>query len=221
MKSHLINPSEKQNSSVDFRYELLSMVAKSFESLRGRIKNVNLNNMGYIPRWCVMSLDILIALASGAITFGFLRSMGSDFFHPAYPISSIALFMFFNILFFRVFEIYSGIIRHSSYADALRIFAAQLLSLGGLLLVDYFFFLEFKQGLFLRAGLVVNTLFTSTALFSYRIFVKYIFEHQRNKILSPRVIPALIIGTSTNAIALAEALKCEITQKYIIMGFVD
>lgn len=180
-----------------------------------------MNNMGYIPRWCVMTLDVLIVLASGAITFVFLKSMGSDFFHPAYPISSIALFIFFNILFFRVFEIYSGIIRHSSYADALRIFAAQFLSLGGLLLVDYFFFLEFKQGLFLRAGLVVNTLFTSTALFSYRIFVKYIFEHQRNKILSPRVIPAIIIGTSTNAIALAEALKCEIPQKYRIMGFVD
>lgn len=221
MKSILLKSEEKDQSQVSINSVFLSAVAQKFDFLRSLIRSINLNNMGYIPRWCVLSVDVSLVLATALTTLLLINSMGSHYFHPAYTFTATGLFLFFNLLFFRVFEIYSGIIRHSSYADAIRIFAAQLLTLGGLLLVDYFFFLEFKQGLFLRTGLIINTLFTSTALFSYRILVKYVFEHQRNKVLSPRVIPALIVGTNPNAIALAEALKCEIPLKYRILGFVD
>lgn len=221
MKSLLLKPEEGQQSRLNVNSAFLSLAAQKFEFLRNWFRTINLNSMGYIPRWCVFLVDIFLVCITGSITFAFLKSMGSHYFHPAYPISAISLFLFFNVLFFRVFEIYAGIIRHSSYADAIRIFTAQILSLGGLLLVDYFFFLEFRQGLFLREGLIINTLFTATGLFSYRIFVKYVFEHQRNKVLSPRVIPTLVVGTNPNAIALAEALRCEIPLKYRVLGFVD
>lgn len=221
MKSLLLKSEEKESSQGSLSTGFLALISHAFESFRNRFRTLNLNKMGYIPRWCVLAVDILLVCFTGFLTYFFLRSMGAHYFHPAYPISAIGLFFFFNLLFFRVFEIYSGIIRHSSYADAVRIFAAQVLSMGGLILVDYFFFLEFKQGLYLREGLIINTIFTSTGLFSYRIFVKYVFEHQRNKQLSPRVIPTLIVGTNPNAIALAEALRCEIPLKYRVLGFID
>jgi FlaA1/EpsC-like NDP-sugar epimerase len=75
--------------------------------------------------------------------------------------------------------------------------------------------------LYLTAGLLINNLFTGVALFSYRIIIKHIFLNYIGVRKKRDLSNAIIVGTHSNAISMANALNADNPRKFRIVGFMD
>ena len=188
------------------------------ESSRGRLK---LENFGYLPRWIIFSIDIFICVISLIITSFIVRKL-SGFDLGIYLVHKTELtIVVVNILFFIILRTYAGLIRHSSFIDAMKFFLASAGTFLSLILIDYIFYLVHDENVFEFSKLVIYFSISFTILFLMRVFVKQIYE---NFVKSPKNIDVkrvLIYGVDSNAIAIASALKSEDPSRFKPVGFVN
>jgi len=150
-----------------------------------------------------------------------LKGMGLNSIHKQYVFFIISTFLFINLFFFWLFRTYSGIIRHSSYIDAVKIFIALFITLLVLIAINFMNQIINKEKLFMNASLFINFIFSFSGLFIYRIVVKQTFEVYFSESKTENLVRALIYGSDANAISVANALKTEKPTRFRIVGFVD
>ena len=197
-------------------------MASIFSHTYHRLKTLtNLKNLGYLPRWIILLIDTIIITFTAIITAKMFAGMGIGFINGKYQYITIPVFYFVNIFFFWIFRTYSGIIRHSSFIDAVKIFIALFATLLALFIINYICYFSFNFKMFISTGLFMNFIFSFCALFIYRIIVKQTFEIYFSEIPSNDLINALIYGSDANAISVANALKSEKPRRFRIVGFVD
>jgi FlaA1/EpsC-like NDP-sugar epimerase len=136
-----------------------------------------------------------------------LQGMGLNSIHKHYVFFIIPTFLFLNLFFFWLFRTYSGIIRHSSYIDAVKIFIALFITLLILIIINYMNLFINGEKLFMNASLFINFIFSFSGLFFYRIIVKQTFEAYFIESTSNNLARVLIYGSDANAISVANALK--------------
>ncbi len=187
-----------------------------------RLKGIgDVRNMSYLPRWIILTLDMLVVTFCALMTFKMLDEMDKNFIHKGLIPFIVGAYLLFNLFFFWLFRTYSGIIRHSSFIDAVKIFIALFLTLLFLVITNYASLLFYGHKLFMNAGLFINFIFSFCGLFLYRIVVKQTFEIYFSGRQSNDLIRALIYGSDANAISVANALKSEKPLRFRIVGFVD
>ncbi len=178
-------------------------------------------NLGYLPRWVVLLLDLGIVFAAGLITYLMLKGIKLTYIPDGYLFYGAILYFSVNIFFFWVFRTYSGIIRHSSYIDAVKIFFAQFCALITLVFVNFVFLLDHDYKIFLNTGIFINGVLSFCFLFFYRIVVKQTFEKYLSVSRKEGQTRALIYGFDNNAIAVANALRSENPSRFKLLGFID
>jgi FlaA1/EpsC-like NDP-sugar epimerase len=120
-----------------------------------------------------------------------------------------------------LFRTYSGIIRHSSYIDAVKLLFSQTAVLVFLLFFNFLFEMRYQEKAFLNSGLFINIVLSFCGLFVYRVIVKQTFELYFTERNDNKLIKAIIYGTDANAISVANALNFETPIRFKILGFVD
>ena len=181
----------------------------------------SLSNLSYLPRWIVVMIDVIVLVLSCFLTIMLFRGTGLNFVITPNPIKFLFLFFGVNIFFFWIFRTYSGIIRHSSYIDAVKILFSQLGVLFVFLLFNFLYEFFFGVKAFLNTALFINIVFSFCGLFLYRILIKQLFEFFFAEQGTNKLIRAIIYGTDANAISVANALKFETPTRFKIVGFVD
>jgi FlaA1/EpsC-like NDP-sugar epimerase len=126
-----------------------------------------------------------------------------------------------NIFSFWLFRTYSGIIRHSSYIDAVKLLFSQVSVLVFFLIFNLIYEWNFDNKAFLNTALFVNTVFTFCGLFLYRVIVKRTFELYFSDNSKNKLVRVIIYGTDANAISVANALNFETPARFKVIGFVD
>jgi FlaA1/EpsC-like NDP-sugar epimerase len=185
------------------------------------LKTSTLGKLKYLPRWIVFMLDVMI-LFTALMTVRFILSetlLGDQLYQDHFLLFSFGVVVI-NILVFLYFQIFSGIIRHSSFIDGLKLFSSQSLVMVLLIMTKLIFeyglnikFLPFK---FLLLFCIISFLY----LFTYRVFVKIFFDQLAN-VESDSLLKAVILGTDANAIAVANALTLETPQRFKLIAFID
>lgn len=183
--------------------------------------SLSIANFGYLPRWIILMIDMIIVLISGAVTYFLMDGMGLDYVRDRYLVFCAILYFVVSLFFFWLFRIYSGIIRHSSYIDAVKIFFSQIFTLFVFVAVNFVFILAHKEKIVLNTGLFINFVITFCALFSYRVLVKQTFEGYFSESRNIQLITTMIYGSDANAISVANALKFEVPNRFKIVGFID
>ena len=178
-------------------------------------------NLGYLPRWLILSLDIFIVVFAGGLTFLLFQGLKLNYIHTQHVFVAVAFYLIVNIFFFWIYRTYSGIIRHSSYIDALKLIFSQFSTFALLIVLNFIFILLGKSKVFLTTGVFINAVISFSFLFFYRIIVKQTFEKIFSNASSNRKMGAIIYGSDTNAIAVANALKSETPARFKIIGFID
>ncbi|WP_432671678.1 polysaccharide biosynthesis protein [Flavobacterium sp. SM2513] len=199
-------------NSLYFRLKILSNRLRNFG---------NLNNLGYLPRWIILMIDITIVFVSALLVYWMVWSMGLQFFDVQFTSYVIPTYVLVNLFFFWLFRTYSGIIRHSSFIDAIKLGFATFSTLVILLLINYTVLLIHGDKIFMNTGLLINFVISFATLFVYRILVKQTFERYFSENTSEDLMRALIYGSDENAIAVANALMAERPKRFKIVGFVD
>lgn len=180
-----------------------------------------IKNLGYLPRWMVLLLDIVVIFLAGFVTYFLFAGLGLKYIKYNNVLNSSLIYFFVNVFFFWLFRTYSGIIRHSSYIDALKIFFAQFCTVSLLLIINFSSLFLNNGKFFLTTGLLINGIFSFCFLFFYRVVVKQTFEKYFNSTDVKKLTRVLILGSDANAIAVANALRFEVPKRFKIIGFID
>ena len=178
-------------------------------------------SIGYLPRWIIFFIDILIIVFANTITYVMLSSLTLGFYDTLTVFQRYSLIVLINILYFLFFKTYAGIVRHSTFVDAIKLFFSTFCSFITLLTINYLSFLIFGKKIFLIPGLILSFVLSFAFLFFFRIIVKYTFENFINTTNKSELIPTIVYGSDANAIAVANALKVEIPNRFKIVAFID
>ncbi|RKS89642.1 FlaA1/EpsC-like NDP-sugar epimerase [Flavobacterium limicola] len=181
----------------------------------------NIHNLSYLPRWIIVMMDVTVLIVAFFFTYLIFRGTGLDYIITSHRFLFISSFFGVNIFFFWIFRTYSGIIRHSSYIDAVKLLFSQMAVLVLLLFFNFAYELLFDDKAFLNTALFINVVLSFCGLFLYRVVVKQTFELYFSEKGNNKLIRAIIYGTDANAISVANALKFETPSRFKIVGFVD
>ena len=172
-----------------------------------------------LPYWVVLGMAILICYLSGIFVFWL-------YYHGAVALGNIALltktifmYMVFNLIGFKLFRTYSGIIRYSSFVDLQRVGLAMLLSLGiaeAMHYVVYHWNLEFVrlEGRQIAAMYLVATI----GMMAFRILTKSLYEVLFN---TDKGMRTLIYGVRDGGVGLAKIIRSERPCRFLLKGFIS
>ncbi|WP_369754068.1 SDR family NAD(P)-dependent oxidoreductase [Flavobacterium sp. WC2409] len=181
----------------------------------------NIHNLSYLPRWIIVMMDFVVLMISFFFTYLIFRGTGLDYIITPHSVVFISSLFGVNIFFFWLFRTYSGIIRHSSYIDAVKLLFSQIAVLIVFLVLNFAFEVLFGQKAFLNTALFINMVLSFCGLFLYRVIVKQTFERYFSETSDVNLSRTIIYGTDANAISVAKALKLETPARFKIVGFVD
>ena len=188
----------------------------SHENLR-----FNIRNLSYLPRWIIVLFDISVLVLAFFGTYILFKGTGLDYIITTRNITFIGVLLGVNIFYFWLFRTYSGIIRHSSYIDALKLLFSQVGVLISLVILNFLHEVFYGTKIFLNTGLFINMVLAFCGLFLYRVAVKQVFEHYFAEKSNIELTRTIIFGTDANAISVAKALKLEVPSRFKIVAFVD
>jgi FlaA1/EpsC-like NDP-sugar epimerase len=182
----------------------------------------NFVSLKYLPRWVVLIIDVTLTAAALVIAI-WLESLIRQSGEPFEPLSDslrIGFFLSLQVLFFRVFHTYSGVLRYSSFVDAKKILMALTanIAVSGLFNLIYHSITYIK--LFTFSEFIIYTILAFFFLFLLRLTVKTLYDYitQRSEVITP----VMIYGTKSAAIGIAKMLMSEqVGSKYELVGFID
>ncbi|MFV8465670.1 polysaccharide biosynthesis protein [Flavobacterium sp. LB1P62] len=181
----------------------------------------NIHNLSYLPRWIIIMIDFSVLVLAFFFTILIFKGTGLDYIITPQRYLFISCFFGINIFFFWLFRTYSGIIRHSSYIDAVKLLFSQMAVLVLFLFLNFGYELFYGQKAFLNTAFFINIVLSFCGLFLYRVIIKRTFEIYFSERGSNKLIRTIIYGTDANAISVAKALKVETPSRFKIVGFVD
>ena len=173
-----------------------------------------------LPRWAVVIFDVVLCFFSALFVI-WLRHSAQDILNEwSLIFPSLLAICAANVVGFRVFRTYSGILRFSQFVDLLRIVYSTLLA--------FFIYLAFNYAVINYGWEDVFYAFTGrkliaifggilTVLCVSRIVIKMVFE---NALVGDHARRTLIYGTHAGAIAITnEALNTK-PVKFVIDGYI-
>lgn len=192
-----------------------------YRTFSPRNLRANINNLSYLPRWIIVAIDVMVLFFSFSFTYLLFDGTAIGYIITSHDFYFVAGLITVNIFFFWLFRTYSGIIRHSSYIDAIKLLFSQMSVLVFFLFINLIFELYTGHKAFLNTALFINLVLSFCGLFLYRVIVKQTFEMYFSEKTTTKLVRTVIYGTDANAISVANALKFETPSRFKIVGFVD
>ena len=181
---------------------------------------LNIRNIQYLPRWAILGIDLCIAVISSILTVLALNDLTDRFYTLLSLPERNLLVIAVNIIFFFLYKTYAGLIRHSSYIDALKLMLACFSTFATLLLINYVTYALVGERIYLVAGLIFYFLISFSLLFLFRLVVKQVYEYFKRTQKTEHLQKVVIFGADENAISVAGALEMEHPKRFDIKGFV-
>lgn len=171
-----------------------------------------------LPYWVILAIDIFICYFSGLFVFWLYSHGALAWSYIALFSKTILIYMIFNLIGFRIFHTYSGIIRYSSFVDLQRVGLAMLSSLivaEAMHYVIYYWDLDFirLQGRQIAAMYLVATI----GMMLFRIVVKSLYDVVFS---TDNAMRTLIYGVNGGGIGLAKSIRIVKPQKFALKGFI-
>lgn len=171
-----------------------------------------------LPYWVILAIDIVVCYLSGIFVFWLYYHGAVSPQHIVLLSKTIFMYMIFNLIGFRIFRTYSGIIRYSSFVDLQRVVLAMLLSLivvEAMHYVVYHWDLEFVrlQGRQIAAMYLVATI----GMMAFRILTKSVYDVLFN---TDKGIRTFIYGVKDGGVGLAKSIRSNVPRKFLLKGFI-
>ena len=179
-----------------------------------------------LPYWSVLLLDCVICFVSGIFVLLLFTSVSELLRHWQMASLTILLYMCFNLIGFRLFHTYAGVIRYSSFVDLRRVAYAMVFSCIIAEVMHYpiswlhFGFKDlFGHNLFvLLKGRQILAMYALAMIlmWAWRVLVKTIFDvsYQREQALR-----TLIYGVGDGAVGLAKNIRNMKDANFSFRGF--
>ena len=183
-------------------------------------KRLDFKNINYLPRWVILGFDFFIVVVSLVTTKLIISRIKDQSFDITFSSTELVI-LFVNVVFFILYRTYAGLIRHSTFLDAVRFLVASISTLIVILVSYYAYYLYNATEIIFIPTLLIYSVVSFCGLFLFRVLVKQVFEVYLNYSNKDNELRVLVYGTDENAIAIASALKSEKPNRYSVVGFID
>ncbi|RYZ82322.1 MAG: polysaccharide biosynthesis protein, partial [Proteobacteria bacterium] len=194
-----------------------------FSEIIGGISSKRFRNLGYLPRWIIFMIDVCIVILANIVTFTIVSNLTD--LQPNHRTLNMpvryGMIITVNAAFFLFYRTYSGIIRHSTFLDGVKLLVSATSSFIALLTINYSWEFYAGERLYLSTALFISYVISFLLLFLFRIMVKYMFEKYMNIEDRKKMLGAVIYGADANAISVANALTTEVPGRFRLLGFID
>src|SRR5690606_21036240 len=181
-----------------------------------------LKTLHFLPRWVILFIDVAIVLLSALLSYVILKGIGIPFVSILHPATALAVFVGVHLVFFWWFQTFNGIVRHSTVTDVAKLFMVETGVFVCLYLINQFVVSTFSGRLFLTTRLLITIGICYALLVAFRVAVKVLFEffnaYTTDAIAFQRTV---IYGSDERAIAIGNAIKAEVPQKFKLVGFIN
>lgn len=178
--------------------------------------------MKYLSRWIVLLFDMALSVLAYVIALYVAEKIKSDqLINPGFsnPQRMIIL-MFFQLIFYWSFHTYSGVLRYSSFVDAMKIFLSIIFNVLFICTINLILVSLSKGVLFYYSELVIYGTLSFLFLLLTRLFIKSFYDYLTQR--GEYITPVMIYGTKSAAIGIAKMLMSEqVGSKYKLVGFID
>lgn len=180
----------------------------------------------YLPSWVIILIDFGICVFAAFVS-GFILGGKEKYFN--FPLDSYsARFLILSIVlttsFLILFKVAKGVIRYSTFSDAMRIFFAVVFSCLLMLLINltYKYKIDPLEKDFIPKQLILIYFFVCyIGLFLFRMFVRWLFEKAYKAGIHISMTTSIIIfGAGRTGTATANTMMSA-SRKYYIKGFFD
>lgn len=177
-------------------------------------------SLGYVPRWLILVTDTVLCVLSYLIAFEFSVRYYYNAFVPSpeFNLVSFGIVLVLQVVWFLIFKTYAGIIRYSTFIDAIKLLYAVLSDVISVFVLDYILSL-FGIECFLHLTLICYAAMAFIVLFVVRLFVKSAYDFLMSREKS--VTPVVIYGTKAAGVAIAQMIIASDSSQYRVVGFVD
>lgn len=173
---------------------------------------------GALPYWCVLILDSLICYFSGILVFWLYYRSAVTLGNIVLLSKTILVYMCFNLIGFRIFRTYSGIIRYSSFVDLQRVAYAMALSCFIAEVAHYAIYYLDLDFVRLQGRQIFLMYFIATILmWAMRVFVKTLYDVGFSMENGER---AMVYGVHEGGVALAKMIRNTKPAKFQLKGFI-
>jgi FlaA1/EpsC-like NDP-sugar epimerase len=197
----------------------VSVAKKILSTLYKGDNSLKMLDQKYLPRWIVLLIDTFLVLLSLFLVYLILLGTPIKFLDtlslPEQGLSILAV----NLIFFFVFKTYSGIIRHSTFTDILKLALSAFFTLISLLVLNSVYSVFDGQKLFLTTSIFLYTLLSFTIMLLFRIAVKESYQFLRNSAADEVKKKVVIVGVDDHTISVGKALTTESNLPFQLVGF--
>ena len=172
-----------------------------------------------LPYWSIFLIDCGILVVSGFLVY-FIFNNVLLMLENAFPLlNTMFLMVLLSIPGCRIFHTYSGFMRYSSFVDLMRVVYANAVTLG-LVLIMEFFFERLPSELFYTFNTTNSVLILIVAtlgMWALRVFVKTLYDVAFSNTRATRV---LIYGAMQGGVGLAKQINSQRPRRFIVKGFI-
>lgn len=188
--------------------------------LKSLIFRNGFQNFGYLPRWIIFAIDIFIVFIASIVTDFIIFKLTDRPFDNMNMTLRYGIVLLVNAAFFLFYRTYSGIIRHSTFIDGVKLLVSTSTAYVALLVINYGGSWLLEHEIFVTTSLFISYVNSFLMLFLFRIMVKYMFERYLNT-EDQKLTNAVIYGVDANAISVANALRTAKPSRFKLLGFID
>ena len=185
-----------------------------------RNEKINLSDIKYLPGWVILYIDTFIVLVAILLNYLLLYAIHANFYDNIPFNIRVFFYTATHAFFFIIFRTYTGVIRHSTYLDILKLFIAISTANLFIVLVDNIQYYFTSKKIFHLTSIILTYLLSFSFLLMFRIIVKIIFEKLTSPISINKKLKTLVFCTGPKAIPLIKALTEGASNKFEIVGFV-
>ena len=178
--------------------------------------------MKYLSRWIVLLFDMALSVLAYFIAVYVAENIKTDqYINPDFSNAQrMTILMFFQLIFYWSFHTYSGVLRYSSFVDAMKILLSILFNVLFIFAVNLILVSLSKGMLFYYSELIIYGTLSFLFLLLTRLLVKSFYDYLTQR--GDHISPVMIYGTKSAAIGIAKMLMSEqVGSKYKLVGFID
>ena len=172
-----------------------------------------------LPFWFMLLIDSLTVVVSGVLIY--------YIFHPGIELlrcfsallRTMVIYVVFSLLSFRIFRIYAGVVRYSSFIDLQRVavanFLAMLLAIGLCYVTEDVLLTKFVQFSVLQT--VAIYVVATGLMWGLRILVKILYDVATS---DKRAIRVFVYGATGSSVGLAKNIRAQKPTRFLLKGFI-
>ena len=178
-----------------------------------------IRSLKILPRWIILLIDLTILLSSVAIAYLLRFNFDLEDIYAADFLYGLILYSVTGLFSIFLTRSYSGIIRYTGLQDGLRILYSTSLGFGLTMVLNFINQFWVGKSLIPLSVLIIAYLNSMIFLFTYRLFVKYLFAYYSKTLY--RKVNAIIYGTGQAAMITSEIIEQDPKSNIRVVAFAE